>query len=139
MRFDDRKGNCMKSRLAVVMVLALSIFMSGTGAALAVSGSSGSGSASGAQYPEESEKNKICDENGGPGCEQPCEEGVPGSETNAQGECEHQAMPATPSSGGGGGSLPYTGFLTIPVLLVGIGLLGAGVAMRFRARSGEQY
>jgi cobalamin biosynthesis Mg chelatase CobN len=38
-------------------------------------------------------------------------------------------------SSGGGGTLPFTGFLAIPVLLVGVGLLGAGVAMRLRMRS----
>ena len=35
------------------------------------------------------------------------------------------------------GSLPFTGFLAIPVLIIGVGLLGAGVAMRLRLRSGN--
>lgn len=37
-------------------------------------------------------------------------------------------------SAGGGGSLPFTGFLAIPVLLIGIALLGVGVAMQMRMR-----
>jgi hypothetical protein len=41
------------------------------------------------------------------------------------------------AANGGGGSLPFTGYLAVPVLLVGLGLLGAGVAMRLRLRSGE--
>ncbi len=157
MRSGNKKGTFMKSRLAVVMVLALGMLMSGTGAALAVSGSSGSGSAGSAQYPEENE-NSICGKNGsgGPGCEHRCEEGAngvnsagcshkcdegtAGSEAAAQNNanCNEQGT-SQASNGGGGGSLPYTGFLTIPVLLIGIGLLGAGVAMRLRLRSAERY
>jgi hypothetical protein len=157
MRFGKKKGKRMKSRLAVVMVLALGLFMCGTGASLAASGSSGSGSAGSAQYPEENKKNKLCvegEEGGsgsagsgsgsGEGCEEPCEEAqaAPGSETSAQGgaygdECVEPAPPQPTS--GGGGSLPYTGFPTIPVMLIGLGLLGAGAAVRLRIRAGEQF
>ena len=42
------------------------------------------------------------------------------------------------TDGGGGGSLPYTGFPTIPVMLIGLGLLGAGAAVRMRIRADEQ-
>jgi hypothetical protein len=152
MRFGKTKGTLMKSRLAVVMVLALGIFMCGTGASFAASGSSGSGSAGSAQYPEENE-NSLCGENGSgssgsagseaAGCEHPCEEAASGSEQAAQNgsggnqNCAHPSQQV--SSGGGGGSLPYTGFLAVPVLLIGVGLLGAGVAMRFRVRSTEQF
>ena len=38
-----------------------------------------------------------------------------------------------PTSGGGGDSLPFTGFLAIPVLLAGAALLIAGVGLRRRA------
>jgi hypothetical protein len=38
---------------------------------------------------------------------------------------------------GSSSSLPFTGFLAIPVLIVGLGLLGAGVAMRTRSRRGD--
>jgi hypothetical protein len=42
------------------------------------------------------------------------------------------------SSGGSGGgsSLPFTGLLVIPVLLVGLGLLGTGLVLRRREISG---
>jgi hypothetical protein len=145
MRFGNRKGTLMKSRLAAaVMVLALGIFMCGAGTALAASGSSGSGSAGSAQYPEENE-NSLCGENGSggsgseaAGCEEPCEEATPSSEASAQGEsCAHPSQQI--ASGGGGGSLPFTGFPTVPVLLIGAGLLGVGLAMRFRVSSPEQF
>lgn len=159
MRFGKKKGKRMKSRLTVVMILALGLLMCGTGAALAASGSSGSGSAGSAQYPEENEKNKLCVEGeeagsgsgsgsagSGPGCEEPCEEATPGSETSAQGaqgagsgneNCVEPVQEV--SDGGGGGSLPYTGFPTIPVMLIGLGLLGAGAAVRMRIRADEQF
>ena len=36
-------------------------------------------------------------------------------------------------SGGNGSSLPFTGFLAIPVLLVGVALLASGMAIRRRS------
>lgn len=133
-----KKGTFMKSRLAVVLVLTLGVFMSGTGATLAVSGTSSSGSASSAQYPEPAEEHSIeCVEGtSGTGAA-----GTEGSETGAQsgGEnCETQEVRQVATSGGdSGGSLPFTGFLAVPVLIIGLGLLGAGVAMRLRMRSDD--
>ncbi len=37
------------------------------------------------------------------------------------------------STGGGSGSLPFTGYLAIPVLLLGAVMLGVGVALRRRS------
>lgn len=113
----------MKSRVAIMMVLALGVFMSGTGATLAVSGLSSSGSASSAQYPEPNNhgtdaKTLAIQESNGPT-----------SATAAATQADRQVA-AT-----GSGSLPFTGFLAIPVLIVGVGLLGAGVTMRLRLRS----
>ena len=163
MRFGKQKGKLMKSRLAVVMVLALGLFMCGTGAALGASGSSGSGSAGSAQYPEENEKNRICTEQeeaeagegNNPDCAYTCEEKAAeaGEDVNevcgytceeiaagaeASPEEEERCVEPAPASGGGG-SLPYTGFPTFAVLLFGLGLIGAGWAMRLRIRADEQF
>jgi hypothetical protein len=130
--FAKRKGTLMKSRVAVMMVLALGVFMSGTGATLAVSGLAGSGSASSVQYPDNSNEpqNTLAEE---------CVGGVNTVTGESCGEpepaAETQAVRQVASSGGG--SLPFTGFVAIPVLIVGVGLLGAGVAMRLRMRSGN--
>jgi hypothetical protein len=140
-----KKGTFMKSRFALVVILALGVFMSGTGATLALSGTSGSGSASSAQYPpEEHEKEEhLCESGSGSG-----------SGSGGSSECSHESEHCGPTSSGGngeacetqevrqvesngGGSLPFTGFLAIPVLIIGLGLLGAGVAMRLRMRSGD--
>ena len=119
--FAKKKGTFMKSRVAIMMVLALGVFMSGTGATLAVSGLSSSGSASSAQYPEpvghKVDAKTLADQSSN------------GPITAAATQADRQVA-AT-----GSGSLPFTGFLAIPVLIVGVGLLGAGVAMRLRLRS----
>lgn len=135
----------MKSRVALVAVLALGVFMSGTGATLAVSGFANTGSASTAQYGPENNKPKhhhvveaaqgeseSCTSGSGSGANagagENCEEPAPAVETQAV-----QQVAATSS----GGSLPFTGFVAIPVLIVGLGLLAAGVAMRMRVRKGD--
>lgn len=141
--FAKKKGSFMKSRVALVAVLALGVFMSGTGASLAVSGFANNGSASSAQYPSSGQHkphhiveaandgNSGCTENGS---------GSEAASGNGSGsnciEPEVQAVEqvAVQSSGS---SLPFTGFVAIPVLIVGLGLLGAGVAMRFRNRRGD--
>jgi hypothetical protein len=138
----------MKSRLALVSVLALGVFMSGTGATLALSGTSGSGSASSAQYPPEHEHEEhLCESGGGSGS------GGNGGESGSGSGCNHESEHCGPTSSGGNGeacetqevrqvetssgSLPFTGFMAIPVLIIGLGLLGGGVAMRLRMRSGD--
>jgi hypothetical protein len=40
-------------------------------------------------------------------------------------------------SGGNGSSLPFTGFLAIPVLLIGVALLGSGMAVRRRTAQAQ--
>lgn len=138
----------MKSKLTLIAVLALGLLaFAGTATSFAADGSAGS-----AQYAPE-EENSLCTENGGVeganGCEYPCVE-ADGSEgeigASSPGEpCEHQetetqesesqapapAPPAPPTA------LPYTGFPVVPALLVGLGLLGLGVTMRLRLRSGS--
>jgi hypothetical protein len=133
-----QKGTLMKSRLALLTILTLGVFMLGTGATVAVS-SAASGSAGSAQY--EPDEHEFCEETGGSesgsgdGCNHPCEENGAGSAgESGSGEakgCIHPE-PEEPS----GGTLPYTGFPVVPALLVGLALLGGGVAMRVRMRSG---
>jgi hypothetical protein len=118
--FAKKKGQFMRSRVALVLVLALGVFMSGTGATLAVTGLADTGSASSAQYPSGHHKTLGVTEKGG------SNESTEPAATQA---VEQEAV------SGGGSTLPFTGFVAIPVLLVGFGLLGAGVAMRMRVRS----
>jgi hypothetical protein len=108
------------------MILALGIFMSGTGATLAVSGIAESGSASSAQYPSEAPKHHH----------KPHTLGVQSSGNNGQTPSPEAVVvqPAAQVSTSGGSSLPFTGFVAIPVLLIGVALLGGGLVMRNRFR-----
>lgn len=121
--FAKKKGTFMKSRVAIMAVLALGVFMSGTGATLAVSGLAGNGSASSAQYPAPDNHNS----NGNTLADQASGDTSPATAADTQ--ADRQVADS------GSGSLPFTGFMAIPVLIVGVGLLGAGVAMRLRTRS----
>jgi hypothetical protein len=124
-------GAFMKSRVALVLVLALGVFMSGTGATLAVTGLAQSGSASSAQYPSNNNGKHATlgvhesgKSEGTPAATEPVVE-------------EEAAQPVRQVATSSGSTLPFTGFLAIPVLIIGVGLLGAGVAMRMRNRSGD--
>src|SRR5688500_4380002 len=48
-----RKGQSMKSRFAILLMLVAGMFVSATGAGLAVQGSSGNGNAAVSQYPDD--------------------------------------------------------------------------------------
>lgn len=118
----------MKPRIAVVFVLSLGLLMSGSGATLAVI--SDSGSASEVQYPDLTEPKG--DEAVGD---------VLGQEQSAGGDEgeEEESVPVQEErqvASSGGGDLPFTGFLAIPLLIVGVMLLVAGGVMRTRTRPG---
>ncbi len=131
--FAKKKGSFMKSRVAVLLVISLGVFMSGTGATLAVSGLSSSGSASSAQYPVPDHHSKNGADTLAATESHDSGPGDSGSAPSAAAQTQAVRQVATTGSG----SLPFTGFLAIPVLIVGVGLLGAGVAMRLRLRSGD--
>jgi hypothetical protein len=123
------KGQPMKSRLAMIAMLALGLMVSGTGAGLAVSGSTVNGNAAQEQYPDDFGGDVLGEQqaSGGRGGE----EGVAGEEAgNAPAQPERQVEVG--ASGGGDESLPFTGFAAIPILLLGLGMIGTGVVMRRR-------
>jgi hypothetical protein len=130
------RGNLMKSRLALLLMIVAGFMLSTTGATLAISGSSGSGSAADNAYPQPYDVPKD-------------EEGTSGGQTLA-GQDEGNGV--TPSDEGGGEqpaaaqeaaqeevsggdeTLPFTGFLAIPLLIGGVALMGTGAVLRRRAR-----
>jgi hypothetical protein len=148
--FARKKGIFMKSRVALVAVLALGVFMSGTGATLAVSGFADTPSASSVQYPENNQHQEkghhVVEAATGEGTKG-CNEGASNGTNASAGNCAEPAAATEPAVetqavqqvavNGSGGSLPFTGFVAIPVLIIGLGLLGAGVAMRMRVRRGD--
>ena len=107
----------MKPRIAVALVLAMGLLTSGTGATLAVI--SESGSAAAVQYPDLKPKKSI-------------DPGVLGSDpSGGPSEVQEEQQVAT----SGGSELPFTGFLAIPLLVVGVVFLVTGGMLRSRAGS----
>jgi len=109
----------MKPRIAVALVLAMGLLTSGTGATLAVI--SESGSAAQVQYPDLKPKESI-------------DPGVLGSDPGSGGSAVQEEQQVANS---GGSELPFTGFLAIPLLVVGVVFLVTGGVLRSRA-SGDK-
>ena len=107
----------MKSRIALTAILVLGVMMSGTGATIAITGASDSGDAGVAQYGQ----NENGNENG--------TGNLAGQEQGGEAQPPEQV-----AAQGGSGSLPFTGFLAIPLLVGGVALLGTGAALRRRTR-----
>ena len=117
--FTRQKGILMKSRLALTLMIVAGVMMSGTGATLAITGSSGEGSAAQSQYGQVSPNNEA---------------GEPPAETLGD-TAESTPVADTAqveAASDDGGSLPFTGFLTIPLILGGVALLTAGAVLRRR-------
>ena len=146
----------MRSRLAITTLLAAGLLMSGVGASLGASALLNGGSASIAQYGP----GGGGPGGGGPGGGGPGGGGggggqvgggqdvLGGGETGGDvdtGTTEDQgragevaeSAPSGVQAGrqiaGGGRNLPFTGYAAIPLLLVGIALLGTGLVLRRRA------
>jgi hypothetical protein len=118
------KGQPMRSRLAILAMLVVGILMSGTGAGLAVQGFDQSGDdASEVQYPPNGGGDVLGEEDSGGG-------GGPVAENDVVDEDDAQDEAQVAQQVEAGDSLPFTGFAAIPVLLVGIALVGAGLVLR---------
>jgi hypothetical protein len=113
-----KKGLFMKPRIAVAFILAMGLLTSGTGATLAVI--SESGSAAQVQYPDLKPKESV-------------DPGVLGSDPGGGGSVQEEEQVAT-----GGSELPFTGFLAIPLLVVGVVFLVTGGMLRSRAGSDKK-
>ena len=117
------KRGFMRSRLAILLMLVLGLTFSTTGAGLAISGfADGGGQAAATQYDDGDDGGGVLpdsdngDNNGG---------GDAADETD-----EADVQPARQFESAQGGSLPFTGFAAIPVLVLGLGLLSAGLIVR---------
>jgi hypothetical protein len=120
------KRGFMRSRLAILLMLVLGLTFSTTGAGLAISGfADGGGQAAATQYDDGDDGGGVLpdsDEDGGGGV-------TPDTDDEADVQPARQFEAA-----GTGGSLPFTGFAAIPVLLLGLGLLSAGLIVRRTSR-----
>lgn len=131
-----RSANLMKSRLAIIGMLVVGMLASTTGAGLAITGFGGS-DASVAQYGQNNGPNGgVLGENETHRPSNP-DQGTtaPTTATSPTTSAPAALQPARQVEAGatGGGQLPFTGFLAIPVLIGGVVLLSAGLILRRRA------
>jgi hypothetical protein len=130
-----KKGTFMKSRLALTLLLVAGFMLSTTGATLAISGSSGSGSAADNQYVQPHNEEGTHGEQGTKGVN-----GKGGNEKNTleeePAEVEVEPAPAAEQQAvvSSGSSLPFTGFVAIPLLVIGVGLILVGATLRLKSR-----
>jgi hypothetical protein len=121
-----RKGQPMRSRLAILAMLVVGILVSGTGAGLAVQGFDQSGNdAAQAQYPKGGGGGVLGEEDSG------------GGQPEAQEEVAQEDDAQVAQQAEVGGSLPFTGFAAIPVVLVGVALVAAGLVLRRQSPRGD--
>lgn len=134
-----RSNGFMRSRAAILTTLVLGFVLSSAGAGLAVTGFAGNDQASVAQYPPPTPKapEDVVAQNQ-PEDEQ--QQVLPDTEEAAEAapgddevQAERQVTAGVPT--GDGAALPFTGFAAIPVLLIGLALLGGGVVMRRSSRT----
>jgi hypothetical protein len=119
-----RSAAFMKSRLAILSMLVAGMLLSTTGAGLAVDGFTSGNDAASAQYNKDDRGDVL----GQDDANQPDQGNVAGQGNSADVQPTRQV-----ESGAGSQSLPFTGFLAIPVLLGGLALLSVGLVLRRRA------
>jgi hypothetical protein len=136
-----RSASLMKSRLAILTMLVSGILLSTTGVGLAIDGASSQNNAAVAQYatptPTPTGGGGVLGEDTGnsPGGSKNQNHNTPGG-THA--ENSGGVQPARQvEAGAGSNTLPFTGFLAIPVLLGGVFLLSAGLVLRRKAAHDE--
>ena len=123
----------MKSRLAILSMLVTGMLLSTAGAGLAIDGVTGSNNASVAAYDNGDNRGDVLGEN-----DTNSPSGVAGEESgNSPSGTAGESAGVQPArqveAGAGSGTLPFTGFLAIPVLLGGVALLSMGLVLRHRA------
>lgn len=116
------RGSFMRSRAAVTLVLVLGMMFTGAGGTVAVTGLAGAGDSGTAQYGEVEAEVEGGQEEGAV---------LGNTEQRPSGETAGTQQVAET----GEDTLPFTGFLAIPMLVAGVGMLGAGAALRRSQRS----
>ena len=126
----------MKSRLAILATLVIGMVFSTAGAGLAVSGFTQNASV--AQYSTPTTPTGGTSPPPPTGAVLPTHATSPGTSTTPGSGAQpaEQVQPARQvEAATSAGSLPFTGYAAIPVLLVGLALLTGGFILRQRTRS----
>ena len=131
----------MRTRLALMSILALGVLMSTTGGALALSNLTGSQSAGDAVYGDQSGGGVGGETGSGGGNTLGGGGGSGGGSNGVAGESASGSTPndaldtADQRASNENGTLPFTGYAAIPLLLIGVALLGTGLVLRRRNNS----
>jgi hypothetical protein len=120
-RSRRRTQGVMRSRAAILATLVLGLLLSTSGAGLAISGFADNNQAAVAQYGQGNVGGEVL-----PAVER--KKSRPGASVQPGRQTE------TVVAAQGGSQLPFTGFAAIPILLLGIGLLSAGLVLRRTGR-----
>jgi hypothetical protein len=125
-----KKGPLVGSRVFLTLLVVLGLMMSMTGATLAIDGVSSSENAGVAQYGDDEDGengDNLAGQLQGGGGDLAGGGGVTDGVAGAQ-------QTEQVSAQGGDGSLPFTGFLAIPLLVGGVALVATGAVLRRRTR-----
>jgi len=154
---NSRRNGFMRSRAAIFSTLVLGFVLSSTGAGLAVTGFAGNDQAAVAEYPPQPqpESQPLAPPQAQGQTPPPAGNGVVDEGTDAPAPEEQQVLPdrdevaAAPEADevqptrqvtagvaqSAGDELPFTGFAAIPVLLIGLALLSAGLVLQRSSRA----
>ena len=134
-RTTNEGTRTVKTRIAIIATLMFGMLFSTAGAGLAVGGFADDDQASVAQYGDNDDQGE--DEGGvlGGGGDQGEDEGaVLGESVDSATDVSAAEQTEFTSQGEDtGGELPFTGFAAIPVLLIGLALLGGGTLLLRRS------
>src|SRR5215210_5650437 len=128
-----RSASLMKSRLAILSMLVTGMLLSTAGAGLAIDGVTGSNNASVAAYDNGDNRGGVLGEDNSNSPSGVAGEESGNSPSGTAGESAGVQPARQVEAGAGSDTLPFTGFLAIPVLLGGVALLAAGLVLRHRA------
>jgi hypothetical protein len=110
------RRSVLRARIAILAALVLGMSFSTAGAGLAITGfAEGGGQAATVQYDNDDKGGKVLGGQTG------------GDDSGGGGDVQGAQQVVVNSSGSG---LPFTGFAAMPLLLLGVGLLTAGVVGR---------
>jgi hypothetical protein len=143
LRIKREERIVMKTRASILAVLASGIVLSGGGAAMGISGLANDGSASQAQYltsvtPKHQGAAQVLGAHANVKGQAVKTRGAHATRPAAAVSPSAVAQPTRQQSLSRGGSLPFTGYAAIPVLLMGLGLLGTGLVMRRRTNARDE-
>jgi hypothetical protein len=137
-RRHAQETTTLRTRIAIIAMLVLGFAFSGSAVGLAISGSSPSQTAAQSQYGAPGGSGVLGETvtgGEGSGGTNPSEESTPDTSTGVADDTTEAARQQTVESGDTSpSSLPFTGFAAIPVLLIGLALLGGGFMLRRKTR-----